>query len=696
MPREPLKWKPLKKGKSDIILGILGFGLPTTVFLMPLLFSSKLYLSFTLPQTVFFRAATVIFTALFFFYLAKRKIFPAAKNIGKSSALILLCLFFFASLLSLVFGVSPVISFFGSYFRQQGFLTELHYLLFFALIICAHGLLGLRHNGSGAKAQMRFFNIFFLAFSCSGSLIALYGILQKIGFDPLFENFFSAFLYGRIFSTLGQPDFLATYLLIPAAMSLALTFKEEKLLRRIGFAGLFLQVIAITLTLSRGGLLGLFVFLILFAFLLLRLEKRKKLSIILAAFFCAAVIGGIGLQLAKSTPLGAKLNTQPFISRFIFQGESLRSIESRLMIWQGALGTFFDSPFLGNGQETLSFTFPKYSDAKLLDLEPYQSLVDRAHNFLLDKLTNIGLFGTLPYLFFIAAVIVKVKRKGLEAPENIALVSGAAGFLASDLWLFELPTHSVAFFALLALMVLKTPNSRVYFEKLKSFSLKPLMITLLGLLLLPTIYFWNIKPILADAVFQKNLSSGGLSSDDLKAAKQSFETSPKAPLYGLYAAKISIASDKREDWETGVKILSDVFKISPFEIEAYPLLGALYGKLGLMQSSDEVFIEGVRLAPKSAVTILPFGNSLFSQKRYDEARRVYEYLLSISPAYWQWPAESLFYRSFYERERYRIFFKDNPEFIEVLRNMSVIYKTLGDSGKADFYAAAVAEIEKGF
>lgn len=637
---------------------VLKWGLPAVIFLMPLLFSTKLHLAFVLPQTVFFRIAVTLFTILFLIYCVREKTFPSLRSLLRSSALVFFFLFFFVLILATIFGIAPIISFFGSYFRQQGLFTFLHYGLFFLLLLLTFQLIR-------GKEREHFFQRILFAFSLSGSLAALYGIFQKFGFDPFFKDFFTDFLFGRIFSTLGQPNLFGTWLLFPIAASMYFALRKERRQIIFGLIGLFLQTVSLTLTLSRAALLGFFVFL--FSCLLIRLwEKvRKKLVFGIIIFLFIASLGMLILQGYRDAPFAKN----PFIARFIFSGESLRSIESRLTIWNGTSRIFLDSPFLGYGPETLSMTFPKYQAAKLLDLESYTSIADRAHNIILDLLGTTGLFGALSFLFLLFSILYRTKNK-----ETLPLRAGVIGFFISDLWGFELSVHTVALFTFLALLLMKTPKFRLSFQKI-TLSTRVLSVIIM-FLLLPTIWYWNIQPLRADFAFQKDIS------------EKAFVLNPFMPEYGLrYARSLS---DPKET----IQVLEKIIAISQYEIEVFPLLGKSYAKLGLMRSADEAFLEGVRLAPKSPLTLIPFAKTLFSQKRYEEAKQVYEYLLAISPRYWERSRESLEKQSFYEKERYRIFFKDNPEFLDILKDLNGIYKMLGDQGKADFYAASLAEIRR--
>lgn len=666
--------------KAFLELSILRLGILLTVFLTPLIFSRNLILSFVIPQTLFFRTLIIILLALFLVSCARRKLLPSFANFFKSPAIIFLFLFTFVTILASVLGKAPLISFFGSYVRQQGLLTHFHYVVFFLLVLFVFGMLV-------KKERERFFNHLLIATSLSGTLVALYGILQKFGFELFFKEFETGFLFGRIFSTLGQPDLLGSFLLFPITASFALIFSSNtstEKLRGFGITALFLQVIALVLTLSRAAFFGFAVFIFLFLIISLFITKRKEwawLIITIAAFSFASLVL---LQGFKGTPTAS----HPLLSRFVLEGESLRSVESRLHLWRGSMRVFIDSPFLGHGLETFEMTFPLYQSEKLLELEEYFGTADRAHNFLLDLLATSGLFGAITFLFFLAAVLLRSFKNRI----NLILAAGTIGFLVSNLLGFELPVHSVFLYLFLALLLFKNSEKKLaadLFKPLKRFSLWPFSLILLAVFCVSTIYFWNLKPLLAERAYTQT-------QFEKAAILHPFE-----PAYQLGYAEQLLPSKDAEYIEKGINLIQQTITISPLNREAWIMLGRLYAQKAhfaptgdFLALSDEAFLQAIFISPRSPVTLKPWADELFAQKRYDYAKKVYEYLLEISPKYWQWPRDSLGARPFYEQERYRIFLKDNPEFLDILKNLATIYVEMGDVGKAADLKTRLRDIQK--
>jgi hypothetical protein len=84
----------------------------------------------------------------------------------------------------------------------------------------------------------------------AGAIVAAYAVVQLAGADPLW----SSLPRGRAFSTIGQPNWLAAYLVITIPLTLGLTIVAKSTGYRIaGLLGFLLQVTALIATRSRSG-----------------------------------------------------------------------------------------------------------------------------------------------------------------------------------------------------------------------------------------------------------------------------------------------------------------------------------------------------------------------------------------------------------------------------------------------------------
>ena len=149
--------------------------------------------------------------------------------------------FVLLNLVALAFSTDRHQSLFGERLQHQGVLTTLLYVAFFYL---ARVLI------SDRQQMLRLF----VAVAIGATAVASYAIIQKLGLDPIWKGYLPS---GRVFSTIGQPNALAGYLVLAIPITAALAIEQKGLLRVATLAGLALMIGALLLTYSRGGYLGL-------------------------------------------------------------------------------------------------------------------------------------------------------------------------------------------------------------------------------------------------------------------------------------------------------------------------------------------------------------------------------------------------------------------------------------------------------
>src|SRR5262249_10463236 len=132
-------------------------------------------------------------------------------------------------------------SLFGEQLQHQGVLTTLLYVAFFYL---ARVLISDRQQ----------LHRLFVAVAIGATAVASYAILQKLGLDPVWKGYLPS---GRVFSSIGQPNALAGYLVLAIPITAVLAMDQKRPLRVAALVGLGLMIGALLLTYSRGGYLGL-------------------------------------------------------------------------------------------------------------------------------------------------------------------------------------------------------------------------------------------------------------------------------------------------------------------------------------------------------------------------------------------------------------------------------------------------------
>lgn len=237
-----------------------------------------------------------------------------------------------------------------------------------------------------------------------GLLLAIFGILQHLSgtariywFREQIPSFFGPFFNRNAF---------AGYIgmLIPVGLGLFVsslaTDKRTHIHRPLFYLfATVIMVVALFLTLSRGGIISLMISLSFFMLLYRssRTGSRKPSVVLILLLIVFIYLVWIGI-----TPIIERLST---LSRL---GEVL---EFRTEIWQATLPIFRDFPFLGTGLGTFEHVFPAY--------KPFgsYSVVTHAENDYLQFLSETGIVGGISATLFIS-VLLRLGWKTMSKTEE--------------------------------------------------------------------------------------------------------------------------------------------------------------------------------------------------------------------------------------------------------------------------------------
>ena len=330
----------------------------------------------------------------------------------------------------------------------------------------------------------------------SGLIVALWGLPSHFGYDPtcfLFRGTFDVSCWTeafqpkvRIFSTLGQPDWLAAYLAILLPIAIFMFIKTMKFQAKPGkkfsifnfqfsISNLFaicycvatssayflfsiLFYVDLLFTRARSGFLAFWIANLAFwlaIFLTKALPKKTFIRYVLIFNFCFLLftffLGTPFSQLDKFTFSGIKSRlsqttqktlqnqgkTQP---QAIGEMGGTDSGKIRLIVWRGAIDVFLHNPLIGSGVETFAFAYYKYRPEAHNLTSEWDYLYNKAHNEYLNYLATTGLFGLGSYLLIIGWFlfrsienlkdqISKVKSTSQKSkPENKKILDLSFGF----------------------------------------------------------------------------------------------------------------------------------------------------------------------------------------------------------------------------------------------------------------------------
>ena len=359
-----------------------------------------------------------------------------------------LLLFLISQIISTFISLDSYISFWGYYSRfNGGLLSTITYIALFYAIV--------------SNLQKKdIFRIIWITL-ISGIFVALWGLPSHYGYDPtcyIFRGTFDVSCWTsdfqpkvRIFSTLGQPDWLAAYLavllMISIAGSLFWLIKEQKenlavFTRKTLWLPMFLFLTSILFyvdlifTDTRAGFAAFWIALVLFFAILTIFNFLKNKRFVLT--FCMVYIVIFGVitfftgtpieeinrftwpEITASQPAQSLSSTNPVSTKSASSSAGLNtqlnspsstssssaiakpriittgitdSGTIRLLVWKGAIRAWEAHPLFGTGVETFAFAYYLYRPVAHNMTSEWDYLYNKAHNEFLNYLATTGLFG---------------------------------------------------------------------------------------------------------------------------------------------------------------------------------------------------------------------------------------------------------------------------------------------------------------
>lgn len=430
----------------------------------PLLFTTTTTEIYEVPKMfLVYLLATIILFATLFKFTQERKI-----TIPISLPIITFTIFLISQILSTITSTDTYTSIFGYPTRLNGGLLST-----FAYFIVFTGALV---NLNTEKIKNIILALIFTAVA-----VSLWGIPSHFNLDPsclvltgeltsgCWQKEFNPTL--RIFSTFGQPNWLASYLVLALPITLALTFTFQKQKQLIFAISSVLIFWALILTNSRSGILGFGISLLIFALLLGPKAIKSNLKIIgvlLATFtlisflFADTITSRIKDTIESSTQPQTTSESTPTQSSLTSGGTESGQI--RLIVWEGAINIWKHWPILGPGPETFVNTYYKFRPAAQNQTSEWEFFYNKAHNEFLNFLSTSGTVGLLAYSFLIISLIYTIaKTSNLAAEESYfqkASIASILGYLTTIFFGFSTVATQTTFFLISASAVILANKSK--------------------------------------------------------------------------------------------------------------------------------------------------------------------------------------------------------------------------------------------
>lgn len=279
------------------------------------------------------------------------------------------------------FSDDPLRSLFGSYERHLGLLTYFWLCVWYSLGVFHFS--GVSAHGKPLFDWQQAVKAFSVLAAMVGGIIGIYAFLQYVGID--FTVWQEAQLMSRSISTLGQPNFLGSFLLLTIPLTAYLffaysSFRTRTLVTLLGA----LQLKGLLVSGSRAAWLAFIVVLGLAA-VWFTWRRFGRWSLLIA--------GGVTMVALALLYLAAPARLTSLVD--LNNG----STALRGLFYQSAIGAISEKPWLGVGLENGGEAMVSYYRPEWGIFMNVDGYTDKVHNSLLDVIIQTGLIG---FIFYIA------------------------------------------------------------------------------------------------------------------------------------------------------------------------------------------------------------------------------------------------------------------------------------------------------
>jgi putative inorganic carbon (HCO3(-)) transporter len=382
---------------------IIEYSFYSLFFLVPLIMTPWNYELFEYNKMMLVYLLTVVVVGAWF----SKMIVSKKILLSRTPFDIPIILFFFSQVLSTVFSIDVHTSIWGYYSRfHGGLLSTISYLLLYYALV-----------SNFEKKQVITLLKWLLV---SGLLVSFYGILEHFGIDA---KYWVQDVKNRVFSTLGQPNWLAAWLAIILPLPLAFIIQNKlknKFILITYLLYLISYILSLVFTKSRSGIPSAVIGLAIFGFFFTLpkvLAIKKQLLLPLVGIFLTVILGfgfwgvkslfsNLGSDIAYITGQSNQVNVTVHTP---FQGQTAYGSSSgdiRKVVWRGAFKIFQAYPILGSGVETFAYSYYNFRPIEHNYLSEWDFLYNKAHNEYFNFLATTGAVGFGTYLLFIGWVIV--------------------------------------------------------------------------------------------------------------------------------------------------------------------------------------------------------------------------------------------------------------------------------------------------
>jgi putative inorganic carbon (HCO3(-)) transporter len=341
--------------------------------------------------------------------------------------------YLFFIVLSTIFSTNVERSIWGRIDRDEGLLAITVYVLLFIV----------------GERKYHFSNKHVKLFLLSASIVALYGIAQYFGYDPIPRDFIRENWKGRAFSTIGNPNFLGTYLTLALPISAFSYIYSKKTIFLLSSGIIYLSLLC---TMTRSAWVGAFVS---FVILVLYIRKYKYSYKHLAVIVVLFMVITISMNIYSNDGLfGRFITITKDLGTVISQSSGYEKAgANRIFIWERVIELIKQRPLLGYGLETLDIVFTEAYEHDIMALFKHLIFFDKAHNEYLNIAVSTGIPSLVLYLTFIFSIVIKAFKNVKNNHLIIPLLCSVIGYLIQAFFNISVVSVAYIYWAFLGIML---------------------------------------------------------------------------------------------------------------------------------------------------------------------------------------------------------------------------------------------------
>lgn len=254
------------------------------------------------------------------------------------------------------------------------------------------------------------------------SILTLYILVQALGWDWVEWSSPDGKPLIWPTGTMGNSNFAGAFLAMGLPFVILVALGAKTFLAKIAFLAVALiQVHAILLTQTRGGMIAAVTGLLAMGFLM-----RDRLPGVVRV--TAVVVAVILAVIAVRAVVFRDPRPERSLAAYTLRTDTLRL---RAHYWQGAYAIFKDHPITGTGPDTFQLYYPRYRSPAEAARQGFD-ITDKPHNVYLEHAANLGIGGIISFLgMMIMAAWYALRAVRKASRSEGAVLAAFAGALAA-------------------------------------------------------------------------------------------------------------------------------------------------------------------------------------------------------------------------------------------------------------------------